>query len=147
MCPVQWPTQTASSALAFHFWSKRDEKPHFIIFWLKDPWDIAVPKKKKISSTHFLPSSPQKNPFTSQTTSKNTFFFYVNCSLGTWRCFWRIRLSVLLISKFPSGSQRALFSSSQINASQSCNGFGNLWNSTRHLQPSLPVSVLPSGCW
>lgn len=40
-------------------------------------------QNKKISSTHSLPSSPQKNPFTSQTTSKNTFFFSVNRSLET----------------------------------------------------------------
>lgn len=107
-------------------------------------------KKETISSTHSLPSSPEKNPFTSQTTSKNTFLFYVNCSFEACRCFWRIRLPVLLISKFPSGSQRMLPSSSQMNTSESCIGFGNMtWVMPfmkQHLAPapSLPDCELPA---
>lgn len=55
MWSAQCLTLTFPSVLALHIWSKRDNKPHFILFQLKDLWDIAM--WKKISSTHSLPSS------------------------------------------------------------------------------------------
>lgn len=61
--------------------SKRDAKPHFIVFWLKDLWGIAVPKKTISSPNLFCPPPSKKNPFTSQTTSKNTFFSFLLTAL------------------------------------------------------------------
>lgn len=94
---------------------------------------------------------PTKNPFTSQTTSKNTCFFSVNCSLETWRCVWRILLSMLLISKFPSGSQRTLPKWAPLKVGMDLaiwHRWCHLWNSTWHLQhlPLTLSSSVFSGC-
>lgn len=61
-------------SLLFIFLKQERCKAHFIVFWLKDLWGIAVPRKTISSPNLFCPPPSKKNPFTSQTTSKNTFF-------------------------------------------------------------------------
>ena len=63
-------------------------------------------KENNFFSQSLLPSSLQEKSFTSQTTSKNTFFSFLLTAL--LKLVGRISLSLFLIPKFPFGSQRAL---------------------------------------
>lgn len=149
MWSVQWPTQTVSSALAFHF-LKRDEKPHFIIFWLKDPWDSAVPKKKQSPLPILCPSPPRKILSPPKQVLKICFSFLLTAlfkledvSEGLVVSATYFQIPIWLSKDSPPPLPKWIPQKAVMELAI-WHRWCHLWNSTGHFQPSLPNCELPA---
>lgn len=136
--------------LLFIFWSKRDEKPNFIIFWLKDPWDIAVPKKKQSLLVILCPPPPRKILSPPKQLLKIHFYFMLTALLKLENVSEGFGCQCYL---FPNShlAPQGLFPPLPKWTPQKVvmdlaiwERWCHLWNSTWHLQPSLPTCELPA---
>lgn len=137
--------------LLFIFWSKRDEKPHFIIFWLKAPWDTAVPKKKLSPLPILCPPPPRKILSPPKQILKIHFSFLLTALLKledvsegfSCQCYRFPNSHLALKGLFPLLPKWTPPKSVMDLAIG--HRWCHLWNGTSsHL--SLTVSFLPSGC-
>ena len=100
-----WPIHFLVSLL-FIFLKQERRKAPFHCILTQRSLRYCSAKENNFFSQSLLPSSLQEKSFTSQTTSKNTFFSFLLTAL--LKLVERISLSLFLIPKFPFGSQRAL---------------------------------------